>query len=133
MTALVVLPGLDGTATLHTAFGVEGAVNVLYAKEVSDNTSDLHSVGVGVVAKNFGGHQGFFMPCWYRPLTVELLDDDFDVIEDGSSTEPYVGAMVGYDINDHFGLSLNFDYLQADIEGLDIEAKKISVGGEYRF
>jgi opacity protein-like surface antigen len=66
-------------------------------------------------------------------VTVQVREDDFDVIDDESSTKPFYGAGVGYDFNENWGLSLNYDRRQADIEGVEIDVDTISVGGEWRF
>jgi long-subunit fatty acid transport protein len=40
---------------------------------------------------------------------------------------------IGYDFNENWGLSLNYDRRKADIDGVDIDTDTIAVGGEWRF
>jgi len=45
----------------------------------------------------------------------------------------YVGAGVGYDLNEHFGLGLSYDYYHADKDGVHLSTDTASLTAEYRF
>jgi opacity protein-like surface antigen len=45
----------------------------------------------------------------------------------------YAGAGVGYDINEHFGLGLSYDYYHARKDGISLSSDTASVTAEYRF
>jgi len=45
----------------------------------------------------------------------------------------YAGAGVGYDINDHFGLGVSYDYYHANKDGVKLSTDTASVTAEYRF
>lgn len=118
--------------------GVEGHVGSLYNKDLGyDEELDLVSIGVGLVAKkNFGAdNTGFFIGAraGIARMTAQVREDDFDVIDDESSTKPYYGVNLGYDFNRRWGLSLNYDRRQADFNGVDVDVDTISLGGEFRF
>ncbi|WP_142122850.1 porin family protein [Pseudoxanthomonas sp. 3HH-4] len=49
------------------------------------------------------------------------------------STQPCVGAGLGYDFDHHNGGSLNYDYNKADLLNADVEAQTPTLGYEYRF
>jgi hypothetical protein len=118
--------------------GVEGHVGSLYNKDLGyDEQLDLVSIGVGLVAKkNFGAdNTGFFVGAraGIARMTAQVREDDFDVIDDESSTKPYYGVNLGYDFNRRWGLSLNYDRRQADFNGVDVDVDTFSLGGEFRF
>lgn len=122
--------------------GIEGHLGTLYNRTIGIDTEfDIVSIGVGVVAKkNFGADgNGFFIGgrAGVARTTLQVREDDFDVIDDTHSTKPYFGVNVGYDFNDNFGVALNYDRRQADIddagENFDLDADTLSVSGEYRF
>jgi hypothetical protein len=118
--------------------GVEGHVGSLYNKDLGyDEQLDLVSIGVGLVAKkNFGAdNTGFFIGAraGIARMTAQVREDDFDVIDDESSTKPYYGVNLGYDFNRRWGLSLNYDRRQGDFNGVDVDVDTFSLGGEFRF
>ncbi|MEW5837123.1 MAG: outer membrane beta-barrel protein [Pseudomonadota bacterium] len=45
----------------------------------------------------------------------------------------YAGAGVGYDINEHFGLGLSYDYYHADKDRVHLSTDTASLTAEYRF
>lgn len=118
---------------------VEGHVGTLYNTEVDQDLDlDLITVGVGVaVKKSFGGaHTGFFVGgrVGVARLTAQVREDEFDVIDDESSTKPYFGVSAGYDFSERWGLSLNWDRRQADFDGgVEVDVDTIALGGEFRF
>ena len=119
-------------------FAVEGHVGTLYNKVIGfDQELDLVTLGAGVAAKkNFGPNDtGFFIGgrAGIARLTAQVREDEFDVVEDEHSTKPYFGVNAGYDFNEAWGMSLNYDWRQADFDGVDVDVDTISVGGEWRF
>lgn len=133
-TALLVGGGYWFNANL----GVEGHVGSLYNTSLgNDQELDLVTLGAGLVGKkNFGANgTGFFIGgrVGVARLTAQVREDEFDVTDDESSTKPYYGVNVGYDFNETWGLSLNFDRRQADFDGVDVDADTITLGGEWRF
>jgi hypothetical protein len=118
--------------------GVEGHVASLYTQDLGyDEDLDLISIGVGlVVKKNFGpDNTGFFIGAraGIARMTAQVREDDWDVVDDESSTKPYYGVNAGYDFNRRWGLSLNYDRRQADFSGVDVDVDTYSLSGEFRF
>src|SRR5690606_3055833 len=65
---------------------------------------------------------------------VATFDVDGDVEEaEASSAKPYFGVNAGYDFSERFGLSLNYDRLQADGDGLEVDVDLLTLGAELRF
>ena len=117
---------------------VEGHVGAFYNQELdNDQELDVVAVGIGLVGKkNFGANNsGVFVSgrAGVSRITVQVREDEVDVVDDESSTKPFFGVGVGYDFNQNWGLSLNYDRRQADIEGVDIDVDTVSIGGEWRF
>ncbi len=133
--------GVRGGYWFNPNFAVEGFYSQVYSTSYNDGfdtySAKLHGVGVGVVAKkNFGGaHQGFFVGGRAGiSRGVATLDIDGDVEEaEASSAKPYFGVSAGYDFSERFGLSLNYDRLQADGDGLDVDVDTLTLGAELRF
>jgi len=128
----------SGGYRFNRNFAIEGHVGNLYTAYLGDDLDlDLVSIGVGVAAKhNFGPDgTGFFVGgrAGVARITAQLREDDWDVVDDEHSHKPYVGASVGYDFNERFGLSLNWDRRQADFEGIDLDIDTLAIGGELRF
>lgn len=119
-------------------FAIEGHVGSLYNKSLgNDQEADLVTLGVGVVGKkNFGANgTGFFISgrAGVARITAQVREDDFDVVDDESSTKPFYGVGIGYDFNESWGLGLNYDRRTADFDGVDIDVDTIAIGGEWRF
>lgn len=119
-------------------FAIEGRIGVLANEQLADDIDvDLVHWDLGAVAKkNFGADgNGFYINgrAGFSRLTVQVREDDFDVIDDESDIKPYVGVGIGYDFNDNWGLGLGYDVRRADIDGADIDVDTLSVGGEWRF
>jgi hypothetical protein len=120
-------------------FAIEGHLATLYTEEVDTDTDlDLVSIGLGLAAKkNFGADgNGFFVGgrVGVARLTGQVRYDTFDVEEQEHATGAYVGAGVGYDFSDRFGLSLTWDRRQADFDdGIDVDVDTVALGGEFRF
>lgn len=133
--------GVRGGYWFNPNFAVEGFYSQVYSTSV-DYDSDrydlkLHGVGVGLVAKkNFGGsHQGFFISGRAGVMRgVVTVEADGSVEEaEASSAKPYFGVGAGYDFNEKFGLSVNYDRLEGSGDGLDVTSKVLTVGFEARF
>lgn len=130
--------GFGGGYWFNSYVGVEGNFAVLANEEVEQDVEvDLVSLGLGVVVKkNLGANNsGFFVGgrAGVSRVTLQVREDDFDVIDDEHSTKPYFGVNVGYDFNENWGLSLNYDRRQAEFEGVDVDVDSFSLGGEWRF
>jgi len=133
--------GVRGGYWFNPNFAVEGFYNQVYSTSIYDGfdsyTIKLHGVGLGVVGKkNFGGdHQGFFIGGRAGIARgVATVDVDGDVEEaEASSAKPYFGVNAGYDFNERFGLSLNYDRMRADGDGVDVKVNVVSLGAELRF
>lgn len=133
--------GFRGGYWFNPNFAVEGFYSQVYSTSFNDGfdtySAKLHGVGVGVVAKkNFGGnHQGFFIGGRAGiSRGVATVDVDGSVEEaEASSAKPYYGVNVGYDFNPRFGMSLNYDRLRADEDGLDVKVNVLMLGAELRF
>lgn len=133
--------GVRGGYWFNPNFAVEGFYSQLYSTSVSDGFDTyrvkLHGVGIGLAAKkNFGGaHQGFFVggrAGISRGVVTAELDGSVEGA-DASSSKPYFGVGAGYDFSERFGLSLNYDRLKGDGDGVDVSVNTLTVGLEARF
>ena len=133
--------GVRGGYWFNPNFAVEGFYSQVYSTSLNDDfysyDAKLHAVGVGLVAKkNFGGnHKGFFISGRAGIARgVATLEVDGSVEEaEASSAKPYFGVGAGYDFNEKFGLSVNYDRLEGSGDGLDVTSKVLTVGFEARF
>ncbi|MGH8026524.1 MAG: outer membrane beta-barrel protein [Pseudoxanthomonas sp.] len=140
---------IDGAEGDDDSYGVRGgyfftpnvAVEGFYTNYGEDSgdgvSAKLSGFGVGVVGKkNFGpdAHTGFFIS---GRAGVVRVDTKLRVAEVGTakdnSTKGYLGVGAGYDFTNNFGVSLNYDYAQADVFDVDAKLKTATVGIEYRF
>lgn len=118
--------------------GVEAFYSDFYGDSEAGSSFDLTGYGIGAVGKwNFSPDNiGFFISgrAGFAHLKGELDDNVFGSFSE-SSNKPYYGVGVGYDFNEMFGLSLNYDFYQADLDDFDtdIDAESITLGGELRF
>jgi hypothetical protein len=133
--------GVRGGYWFNANFALEGFYSRLYGTSVSDgfDTYDvkLHAVGVGLAAKkNFGGnHKGFFIggrAGIARGVATAEVDGSVEEAE-ATSAKPYFGVSAGYDFNEKFGLSLNYDRLTGGGDGVDVTVKTMTLGLEARF
>lgn len=133
--------GVRGGYWFNPNFAVEGFYSQVYSTSIDDGFDTyqvkLHGVGVGVVGKkNFGGaHTGFFIAGRAgiaRGVITAELDGSVEEAE-ASSAKPYFGVGAGYDFNEKIGLSVNYDQLKGDGDGLDVTAKTLTLGLEARF
>lgn len=130
--------GFGGGYWFNNNFAIEGNYTLLYNKEENGQDFDLYTLGVGVVAKkNFAANgTGFFIGgrAGIARMTAQVRENEFDVVDDESSVKPYYGVNLGYDFNQSFGLSLNYDRRQGDFDGgVEVDADTVSIGGEWRF
>ncbi|MFP7722802.1 outer membrane beta-barrel protein [Lysobacter sp. A3-1-A15] len=133
--------GVRGGYWFNPNFAVEGFYSQVYSTSYDDGfdtySAKLHGVGLGVVGKkNFGGnHQGFFIggrAGIARGVATFDIDGDVEDAE-ASSAKPYFGVNAGYDFSERFGLSLNYDRMQADGDGFDVDVDTLTLGAELRF
>ena len=112
-------------------FAVEGFVGSLYDGNYSGFDAELTGYGIGGIAKkNFGANDtGFFINGRAGVMRARARFGGF--IDD--TTEAYVGVGAGYDFTREFGLSANYDMVQTDIDGLDLDVETLTLGVEYRF
>ena len=116
-------------------FGAEAFYTTFYDKPVFGVDLELSGYGVGAVAKkNFGpDNTGFFIAGRAGVAHIEgKISNDVGHGED-SSNKAYFGAGVGYDFSDVFGVSLNYDFHQADVFNASVDVETLSLGGEVRF
>ena len=133
--------GVRGGYWFNQNFAVEGFYSQVYSTSIDDGFDTyhvkLHAVGVGLAAKkNFGGnHTGFFIGGRAGIARgVITVDVDGDVEEaEASSAKPYFGVGAGYDFNEKFGISVNYDRLKGDGDGLEVDADTLTLGLEARF
>jgi len=134
--------GVRGGYWCNANFAVEGFYDQLYSTSFSDGFDTynlkLHAVGIGLAAKkNFGTepHKGFFVGGRVgvaRGVATVEIDGSVDDAE-ASSAKPYFGVGAGYDFNENFGLSVNYDRLKGGGDGFDVTAKTLTLGLEARF
>lgn len=118
--------------------GVEAFYSDFYSDSEAGDSFDLTGYGIGAVGKwNFNpDNTGFFISgrAGFARLEGELGIAGFGSFTE-SSNKPYYGVGAGYDFNENFGLSLNYDFYQADFDDFetDIDAESVTLGGEFRF
>jgi|SRR5688572_2765583 len=122
---------LRGGYYYNQNFAVEGFFGTLYDGEIAGYDADLTGYGLGGIAKkNFGAdNTGFFINGRAGVMRVAA---QFGGYRD-DTTEPYIGVGAGYDFSRAFGLSVNYDLVQTDIDGLDMDVETLTLGAEYRF
>ena len=119
-------------------FAIEGHLGSLYNTDLGyDEELDLVSMGVGVAGKAYmeGRKDGFFVGArvGIARMTAMVREDTYTLVDDESATAAYYGVNAGYDFNRNWGLLLSYDVRTADFSGVDVDAKTITVGGEWRF
>ena len=126
---------------LNPNFAIEGFYSNLYDKNFTfatpnDGNTKLSAVGLGVVGKkNFGADgNGFFVDgrAGVSRNKVQTSVAGFGR-DSATSTKPYIGAGVGYDLNRNFGLSLNWDHNKGSGQNVRVTANTLTAGAEYRF
>ena len=119
---------------------VEGFYSKFYdetldAGELGDANLQLSAIGLGVVGKkNFGTDgTGFFIMGRTGIARGKVKVAVAGERGSDTSTKPYFGVGAGYDFSRNVGLSLNYDHHKGAGEGVDITAKTLTLGFEYRF
>lgn len=121
-----------------TAYNVRGgyffnkhfAAEAFYGSLYDNDGLELTAGGVGVVGKVYLNDESKFFA--EGRLGAARLRGEVGGFSE-SNTKAYFGAGVGYDFNENFGVSLNAALYQADFGGMNVDAKTITVAGEYRF
>ena len=121
-------------------FAVEGFYSKFYDQDFTDGVDSanikLSAFGLGLVGKkNFGADGNGFFIDGRAGVTRGKIDASIDGLgsDSATSTKPYIGVGAGYDFNRNRGLSLNYDHHKGSGDGLDITAKTVTFGVEYRF
>ena len=120
-------------------FAVEGFYSKFYDQDFTDGVDSanikLSAFGLGLVGKkNFGADgNGFFIDGRAGITRGKIAVDSTFGNGSDTSTKPYIGVGAGYDFNRNLGLSLNYDHHKGSGDGLDITAKTVTFGVEYRF
>lgn len=135
---------LNGTSQNDTAYAIRGGYNVneyfgveafygdYYGKNLLSLDLEAKGYGVGLVGKyRFGDDKGFFIDGRAGFARTTLSADGFDF----EKTVPYAGLGVGYDINNNYGITLNYVRQNAikPAPALKVELETLSLGFEYRF
>lgn len=127
---------LRGGYWFHDNFAGEVFYSQLYDKTDGGLSFELSGYGIGVVAKkNFGpNNTGFFVGGRAGYMHMEAKASIVDVSHgEDSSDRGYIGANVGYDFSEVFGLSLNYDFHDGDFENFSAEGETLTLGAEVRF
>ena len=127
-----------GGYRFNAHWGLEGHIGRLYNTHLNQDLDlDVTTVGAGLTFKqNFGAaHEGFFVGgrVGVARTAVQVRDDRFNIRDDVSSTKPYYGVSVGYDLTRRWGLSLSWDRRHAELPGGDLDVDTFALGGEFRF
>ncbi|GGA09996.1 outer membrane protein [Dyella caseinilytica] len=85
-----------------------------------------------------------FTPDWYAEVRAGAfyakgsgLTNDQYAYERIGNIRPYAGVGVGYNINQHFSVGVNYNYYDAtgkgSNQGVQLQTNAVTVAGEYRF
>jgi OmpA-OmpF porin, OOP family len=85
-----------------------------------------------------------FNPDWYAEIRAGAfqakgvgLTDNAYAYQRISTIRPYAGVGVGYNINQHFSVGVNYNYYDATgkggNQGVQLQTNAVTVAGEYRF
>lgn len=139
----------------NSHFAAEGFYSRFYDGRIGGPTNfvilstdaKLRAYGAGVVGKwRFGEDRGFYVQgragiasigsevaITFNPC-ANAIGCPHTQIEKERTTEPYYGVAAGYDFNEHVGLGLHYDVLDADFDNnLSSKTRTLSLGVEYRF
>ena len=127
---------IRGGYYFHQNFAVEAFASKVYDEDFGDASLKATAIGIGLVGKrNFGADgNGFFIDgrVGVSRGTLKGCVTGYGCGSDHSN-KPYFGVGAGYDFSKSFGLSLNFDRLKGDGEGVEVEADVVSLGAEVRW
>lgn len=143
---------IEGFYTTYGEAAHEDRYSVFWSTGVVEyverSSAEVSAFGVGVVGKtNFGGDNTGFYLNGRAGLARAKTDAGFtisgsDGFRDGesqsaTSTKPYFGVGMGYDFSPKFGLTANYDWVQAefDRDGLEVstDVDSLTLGAEFRF
>jgi hypothetical protein len=127
---------LRGGFYLTDNFGGEVFAAKLYDEDFDGASLRARAVGVGLFAKhNFGTDGAGFFVTGRAGMARGTIDGCVDDVgcDDASSTEPYFGVGLGYDINPRFGLGIGFDRFRGDGDGVEVDVDVLSIGAELRW
>ena len=133
---------LRGGYWFNPHFAVEGFYSNVFDRTYTNGCGcesvslEATAVGLGIVGKqNFGADgNGFFIDGRAGISRGKLEGSATGLGSDSeTSTKPYYGVGVGYDFTNTFGVSLNYDVLKGSGEGVDVTAKPLTLGIEYRW
>ena len=112
-------------------FAVEAFAGNVFDGNVFGYDAEFNGYGIGGIAKkNFGAdNTGFFID---GRAGVMRAHAELGGAKD-DTTEPYIGVGAGYDFSKNFGLSVNYDVIQSEFDGLDVDVETLTLGAEYRF
>ena len=112
-------------------FAVEAFAGNVFDGNVFGYDAEFNGYGIGGIAKkNFGAdNTGFFINGRAGIMRAHAEVGGFK----DDTTEAYVGVGAGYDFTQAFGLSINYDVVQTEFDGLDLDLETITLGAEYRF
>ena len=117
-------------------FAVEGFYSNVYDESEDGVSAKLSALGIGLVAKrNFGADGNGFFIDGRAGIARGTIDASIDGLgsDSAGSTKPYFGVGAGYDFSSLFGVSLNFDRLKGEGDGISITADTLTLGAEIRF
>lgn len=139
---------ISGVDDNDTAYGVRGGyffngnigVEAFYSNYGEDSgdgvTAKLDAYGVGIVGKKnmTAPHEGFFLSgrAGIAHTTLDLSVSGLGSASD-SNNRVYLGVGMGYDFNEHVGLSLDVNHVRPQFYGETIRVTTTTLGFEYRF
>jgi hypothetical protein len=124
-----------GGAYFTPNFGAEAFYANLFDVSEDGASAELQGFGLGVVAKkNFGADQkGFYIAGRAGVLVANgEVSDGVDTLSDNSA-RPYFGVGAGYDVNENFGLGVNYTRYSADFEDISADVDTVTASLEFRF
>jgi hypothetical protein len=116
---------------------LEGFYSSLYDQSEDGASLKLSAIGVGAVVKTYftKDNTGFFADA--RGGVMQMKGEAGLAgagSEDEKTNKVYFGVGVGYDFNQSFGVSLNYDmHKRAEFPGISTSTDTVSLAGEYRF
>ena len=119
-----------GNFKLESVFAPEPPATMLVGK------AKLDGVNLGVNAHwnlsdtwYLSGRAGLFS----ADVKIEYPASPVPMRASDRSNDLYAGVGVGYDFSERFGLGLNYDRYDVDMQGVNLDTGRLSMGGEFRF